>query len=241
MAWRASCVGGRVVAGEPDQARQPAVRVPRAQMIAELAVLGQRQPPGLDRRLNIIGQVALVRAALEQLGALGVPEKVGEAQRAGELSGGLTVCAHRGGALPGPHRVAQHRVGVSGRLGMMGDPGQIPTLTAGDDQRLQGASVQGDGAVGRQRLLHHHPRDLVPERDAVAFAPEHPRGQAALQLGDLVTGQGLQQPQLGVPGHDRHRVDAARGRLASSRAARASTASRTLPGIDPPAARASVT
>ena len=57
---------------------------------------------------------------------------------------------------------AQHRIGVAGALGVVGQPRELLPAV----ERPQRAAVQLDTAVGRERLLHREPGELVPEGDA---------------------------------------------------------------------------
>ncbi len=160
--------------------------------------------PGLDGVLRTAREVALVGAAVEQVGAGGRVEPAGEAQRPGVLGGGLAVGPQRGGPLARGRGVPQHRVAVAGGLGVVGQPGGVG---AGGVERRQGPAVQRDPAVRRQRLLDGHAGDLVAEADAVALADQDARGEAALELGHGLAGHGLEQRQLGTLGQDRDRVE----------------------------------
>ena len=78
-------------AGAPDELREPTQRIPLPEPVAQ-------QPAALERFLErpdsfvvLIGQVARVGLALEQLGTLAQRQSVTEAQRPCVLGGGLTV------------------------------------------------------------------------------------------------------------------------------------------------------
>lgn len=59
----------------------------------------------------------------------------------------------------------------------------------------------------RQRLLDGKPGQLVSKRDAVRLRLEHAGGQAFLEVVACVAGESLEQPQLGLLRHDRHRFE----------------------------------
>ena len=93
-----------------------------------------------DRLAGLLGQHALVRAALEQLGALGRRQRVGEAQGPRVLGDALAVRADRRGAPGRLGREAQHRQRVAGRLGVVGEPRGI----GGVVERRERPGVQRD-------------------------------------------------------------------------------------------------
>ena len=141
--------------------------------------------------------------------------------------------APAGGRPPGS---VEHGSTVVGGLGVMGEPRR---LAAGE--RGQRRPMQSEAAVGRELVLDRGTRDLVPEGDGVTLRPQHAGRQACLELRGLVGRDPLEQRQLGARAGDRHGLDepACRRRR---RAARARTASRTLPGVPPsPCASTSVT
>jgi hypothetical protein len=118
-------LGVRVVAGEPSQSREPAVRFALAQPVTEPAVLLERSPSGVDRVVDLVREVALVRAPLQELGPALGRELAGEAQRAREVRRGFTVRAERRRTLARRGRVAQHRVPIAGRLGVVSEPREV--------------------------------------------------------------------------------------------------------------------
>ena len=124
--------------------------------------------------------------------------------------------------------------------GAQGGPGpQLPGT-----RRAQRAPPDGEPARGpagpppRSRAA----RARVGKRLRPAPADEHPGGQAFVQRTEHVGGDRLEQAELGARRNDGDDLEQRTGRRASSREARASTASRTVDGISStPAASASVT
>jgi hypothetical protein len=197
----------RLLTGEPRQARQPAARVALAQAVAGASVLLERAAARVDRVADAIGQIALVRAALQQLGAALGWQVVGEAQRALELGRGLAMGAERGGVLAGVRGVVQHRLGVARRVGVVREPREVARAPRRGGQRGKRRAVQVHAAVGRQRLLDRGARDLVAERHHIALGAQHARGDAGLEPAEVVARQRLEQPQLGALRHDRDRFE----------------------------------
>ena len=92
--------------------------------VAEFATALERFLDRRGRRIVLVGDVALARAALEQLRALsGASRSPNRSARA--------YCAAASRCAPGRRRgggrrcVVQHRVGVAGRLGVVGEAGEI--------------------------------------------------------------------------------------------------------------------
>ena len=67
--------------------------------------------------------------------------------------------------------------------------------------------MQADPAIRRQRLLQCQPRQLVPEGDAALSGDDHPRGDALLEMLDLVWGKRVQQRDVGVRRRDGNRLE----------------------------------
>ena len=153
--------------------------------------------------VGVVGHVALVRAALEQLGARGRPEPVGEPQGARVLRCGLAVGAGRGGAFGRGGREAQHGVAVPGALGVVGEASRIGVA----GERGERPAVKLDALVGNERFFDDHVREAVPERHARAGRAEHAARQALLEVLHRVARERLEQRQVDRPGHDRGRVE----------------------------------
>jgi hypothetical protein len=196
-------LGVGVAALEPGQARQPAQRV------AFLAPVPQG-PPAAQRPLlrrarlgQLVGQVALVGMALEQVGPRRLGQPVGEPQCPRVLGGRLPVGAE-GGRPAGRHRgVLEHGGGVAGPVGMVGQPRRVWGGPWPGQEGGQGAAVQLGPAAGRQRLLHGQAGQLVPEADAAGLPLEHPGGHALVHLDRCSIGRLGQQPGLDRRGHHR--------------------------------------
>ena len=184
-------LGLGVAALEPVEAGQPATGVALRDAVAELAVAQERLLARLDRIVDLVGQVALVRAALEQDGAVGDRQLARPAQGARVLGRGLAVGAEQRGALSGGGGVAEHGGGVAGRLGVMREPGRVG---AAGVEPLEHIAVQRGAATRRDLRLQRQARELVPERDGAALESCHPREQALVER--LVGGV----DQLGVGG-----------------------------------------
>ena len=199
-------------AQEAVQARQGAQAVALEERVAEGAAQGEGALLRGDRRVELAGQEALVGAALEQPGLLGGREVVGKAQSARVLGGGLAMGAERRRALGGRRREAQHGRPVPGHVGVVGDAGRVPRAARARRKRRGRAAMERHPAMGRQRLLDGQARQLVAERDAVGLRGDHARGQALLQMVELVGRERLQEPDLGLRRRDRDRLEqAARG------------------------------
>ena len=78
-----------------------------------------------DRQIELVGQIALLRLAFEQLGPLAGRQLAGEAHCSGVLSGGLAMRAHGRGLGTGGRRVVQDRGGIGGGFGVMRQARQV--------------------------------------------------------------------------------------------------------------------
>ena len=188
-------LGVGVLAVEPVQAREPAAVVALGDAVAELAVAGERLLARFDRVDHLVGQVALVRAALEQHRLLLGRQLAGPAQGARELRGRLAVRAEPRRVLAGHGRVPQHRGGVAGRLGVVGEPRGVGAARV---EPLEHLAVQRRAAPRRHLGLEREPRQLVAEGDGAAVHPRHARQQAFVER--LVGG--VDQLRVGGAGDD---------------------------------------
>ena len=84
---------GLFVTEKPLEPRQPAVCIALPKSIAAQPVFLERLTPRLDRFADLVGQVALVRAPLEQRGATFRWKRLGFAKRPGELLRSLAMSA----------------------------------------------------------------------------------------------------------------------------------------------------
>ena len=139
---------------------------------------GERLLARLDRLDHLVGQVALVRAALEQHRSLAHRQLAGPAQGARELRGRLAVRAQPRRVLAGHGRVPQHRGGVAGRLGVVGEPRRVGAARV---EPLEHLAVQRRAAPRRDLGLEREPRELVAEGDGAAVHPRHAGQQAFVE------------------------------------------------------------
>ena len=146
-------------------------------------------------------------------------------------------CAHGGLG-----REAQHRLGVARRLGVVCEPREVRSALGSASERRERFPVQGELGVGRQRLLDGEAGELVAEGHAPGCRRQHAGRQAFLEAVGGLTGERVEEPELGLRRRDRHRLQQRPAPRDSSRAMRASTASRTVGGVFAlPAASTSVT
>ena len=168
-----------------------------------------------DRLARLVGDVALVRTALEQGGTRRGLQLGPVAQGARVLGGGLPVGAGHRRPLGRGGREAQHGAGVVRALGVVGEARGV---VAGE--RGQRLAVQRQPNVGRQRLLDDHAREIVPECQHRPGRAEHAARQALLEMARGLAGQRFEQRQLDRPGHDRGGVEQPPRRSAERRHAR---------------------
>ena len=162
---------------------------------------------GFDRLVRLVGQIALVGAALEQLRPLLWREAVGEPERPLVLRGSLAVRTQGGCARAGLGREAKHGGAVSGGFGVVREPLYIGSPGWGFRQRVQRLPVELEPPDRRERCLHGEPRELVPERHTARAVRKHPGRQAFVEITDNLSGERLEQPELDVRGRDRNRLD----------------------------------
>ena len=86
-------LGVRVPAGAPEHARERPQRVALLSLLANLSVTLDRAASGLDRLLELVGEVALIRVTVEQLAERVCVDAVGESQRPCPLPRCLTMSA----------------------------------------------------------------------------------------------------------------------------------------------------
>jgi hypothetical protein len=83
-------------AGAPDELREATERVPLSELVALYPAVLERFLERRDSFVVLIGQIARVGLALEQLGSLAQRQPVTEAERTCVLGGGLAMSAQRG-------------------------------------------------------------------------------------------------------------------------------------------------
>jgi len=138
----------------------------------------------------------VVGEALQQRGPLLAGQVPRESQRAQVLVLRLAGCSQRRRVLAGRGGVAKHGRPVSGRLGVMGQPGQVGCSKLGPTERRQRATVQRDRAIRRQRVLDREPGQLVSEHDPVGLGAQDAGAQALFESTEPPVGHRLQQPHL---------------------------------------------
>jgi hypothetical protein len=159
-------LGFRGAAGAPEDLRAPAERVALLQPLTELPSALERVLDRRDRRVVLVGQVARVGAALQQLRALGARQPIAEPEGPRVLRRRLAVGAERGRVGGGRGSEAQDRFGVAGGLGVVREPGQVGRAARWVGERRQRPAVQDQLAVRRHRFLDGESGELVPERNA---------------------------------------------------------------------------
>jgi hypothetical protein len=165
-------------AQSPERGGKQAEVLPDAQMIAQLAPDPEGAAQCPLRLFPPIKQRILARGALVQRRQTWPVAFPGVPQGALELRRGLAVCAQRGGAPGRLRRVPQHGLPVPGALGMVREQGGI--AIAALLQLRQQARVQLQLSVRRDRCLHRHPDQLVPEPQAGPIGHEDPGLQALI-------------------------------------------------------------
>ena len=171
-------LGGRVVAGEPGEAREPAARVALAQAVAAGAVLGQRLAARLDR-LGDRGLSGSTRRRRRSSSAArsSAGSASAYAQRAGELGRRLAVRAPSAAARsPAAGANSQHGAAVAGRLGVVGEPRGVGP-PAGRGGRARRGRAGGARSAGRASSASSTATRAISCRKAtrVALGAEHAR------------------------------------------------------------------
>ena len=208
----------------------------------------ERLPVHVDRLRELPDRAELARATVEELRPRLGREAVGEPERPRVLGGGLAMRPDRSCAHGGLGREAQHRLGVAGRLGVVGKAREIRSALGSACERCECFPVQGEPRVGRQRFLDGEAGELVAECHATGLGREHPGRQAFLEAVGGVTRERVEEPELGLRRRDRdcleqrprrgahtrhageHRV-ADRGRDLASPAASTSVTKNGLPAV----------
>ena len=196
------------------------MRVTFAQTVAATVVFVECLPAGIDRVADRGGQVALVRALLEQLCTLRARQLVGETEGASELRGSLAVRSVRGRALAGGARVEQHRLPAARRFRMVREACEVDALTHRARKRSEREAVECQLSVGRQRGLDSNTRDLVAEGHRVVAREQHARCEACLEMDEVIACERLEQPQLSAGRRDRDGVEQCARPRAQARRAR---------------------
>ena len=160
-------------AGAPQDVGEHAKSVPLAEPVAQLPVAldgALHRPDGLIR---LVGQVALVRATLQQLGPLIRRQDVAEPQRPAVLRRRFAVGAERRCLRPRSRRIAKHSHRIVGCLSVMGEPGQVRRTAGGLHERSEHRLVQRGVPTQRKRVLDDSSGELVAECDPARLDREH--------------------------------------------------------------------
>jgi hypothetical protein len=155
--------------------------------------------------VDLLREVALVRAALEQRRPLGRSEIVREPERPRVLRRRLSMRAERRCARRRLRREAEDGVAVACSLGMVGETGRIGRAGRRRGERLEHRPVERGPSVRRDRVLDCEARELVPERDRVGLGAQDAGGDARVEL--LRLRHPLEQPELHALRHDRDGVE----------------------------------
>ena len=195
--------GVLAAAEEPAQPRHPAlVRADDLRGRVDLLVELEGAAAGRERRLGLVGQVALVRQVVVEVGGTRVVEDLGEPQGQAVLAGGLPVGAETGGVggrgdgvphcvlvPPAPRGVVRQAVVV----------GRTRSGEGGEGGRVHLAAYRL-GQAGLDRL----PGDLVAEVEAgaVVVDDQHPVVHALVDRLRALPGDLAEQGQRGSGSED---------------------------------------
>ncbi len=128
------------------------------------------------------------------------------AKRGAQMADGFTMGAQRRGTLGGHRCEAQHRGAVAGVVGVMDQAGDRDLAVALLQEHRQRAGMKVLALGQRHAVLDRTPRDFVPEAQRTIAMGDHSDIQAFLH--DLAAGadHAVDQPALGVSGHDGNQV-----------------------------------
>ena len=219
---------------------------PRAGASGRPRAADRRAPDGtasaslhrLDRLVAVVGteggRGSGPRAARRALAPAGRRRSAARARTGPPPRGGRRPTSARAAAAG---REPQHGGRVAGGLGVVREPRGVGSAGRRRGERRQRGAVQRRPAVRRQRLLDRHPRQLVAEGDAVGRRRQHARAEALVEAGELASPASASSSHSSACGWDTATAPSSAAAVALRRAARASTASRTVGGMSrsPPA------
>ena len=186
------------MARAPEVVRELSEGVALRAAVTGRPVALDRVPEGGERFRILVGEVARVRAPLEQSGSFRRRESDSGTQSPLELICGFAMRAGGRGPVPGDRREAQHGFRVARCLRVMGEPRRVGVLASGRFERGERAPVEIGASVGGERALDREPRQLVPEEDDVAVGEKHPGGEAFLHGADAARDDRLEDRVLGM-------------------------------------------
>jgi hypothetical protein len=185
-------LGFRGAARAPKEIGQPVEGVALFEPVSERSPVSECLFEGGDSLVVLIGQVALLRSALEQVRTHIRRQAIAEAKRPRVLCGRLTVRPDRDRTLGRGGCEFEHRRRVADRLRVMGEPRKIPFSVRRLLQGSESRSMEADPKVRVHRFFDDEPRQLVPEGDGVVVGEEHSGGPALLQVREHLAGDFLE-------------------------------------------------
>ena len=162
-----------------------------------------------------------------------------EPQRAPVLVQSFAVRTDRRGVL-GRDRAYRNTASGSPAASADARPGKVRRSQWRLGERRQRPTMQDDGPVRRERFLDRQPRQLMPERDTVGLAAQHPRLKAFVQTIQRPLHQLLKQPHLRPLRDDRDGLEHVARRAAQPRSASQHRVANRWRNPPLPAARTSV-
>ncbi len=157
---------------------------------------------------------------LQQARALDERQGAGEAQRTRVLRSGLPVRPQRGRARSGRGRELEYRLGIAGRLRVVGEQRKVRRTDGCSRESCQRRAVEDALSIRRYRLLDREPRELVPERDRAVRRQQHSGVEALVECRQGVSREHLEQPQLSLRRRDRDRIEQRAGNRPQTRGPR---------------------
>ena len=127
--------------------------------------------------------------------------------------------AERSGLSRRCRRELEHRLPVTGRLGVVREPRELGRAAGWVGERRERLLMKSDPPVRRQRLLNGEARELVAECHTCRGGREHAGGQAFVELVDDIRCERLEEPELDRGRHDRRRLEQRARRRAQARGA----------------------
>ena len=139
-----------------------------AAVIAHLLPQGGRRPAGHVRLFQVVAHMALLGDRIVKRGPFGVGDAVGDAERLGVVGRRLPVGGVTDGQLGGGQGIPVERGPVARPLGVPGQPGGVDAVLGVGRQKSQGASVVSGRPPGVDGRLDRQPGQLVAEGQHVA-------------------------------------------------------------------------